>query len=266
MSRWFPEHVVVRVGGAPLVLPAASPSLRVEVATVLTSGGSAGERNRDAALQAFEQNLDQLGLKHGTRITCVIESGGVRYRVVPWNEELARPTQRQLLAEHCFSEAYGDIARSWTVRQHTARHGAASLTCAVDTTLLDRLNAIAQARRLKLVSVQPSLMYAYNQTSLRFESEPFWFVCIETMWTTALLLSPTEALHVKQLPSASLDLSLSLDRERFALGLEGPRCPVHVAHVMGASASIDLPSVSATGWRVDMRGNHVSPRPCRRPA
>ena len=267
MSRWFPEHVVLRIGDAPRALPAAWPSAPDGVDATLAGGGSAGQSKCDAALRAFEHDLDQRGLKRGTRITCVVAGDGVRYRVVPWNEELAGPAQRQLLAEHCFKEAYGDAARGWTVRQHTVRHGAASLACALDAALLDRLDAMAQARRLELVSVQPSLMHACNQAPPRLEPGPFWFVCIETLWTTALLMSPTEPLHVKPLPSAGLDLSLSLDCEGFALGLEGPRCPVHAVQAIGAPASPDTAGARASGWRsVDLHGNDVSPRLHRRAA
>lgn len=190
---------------------------------------------------AFEHELDARALKPGTRVTCVVAGDGVRYRIVPWSDELAGTAQRQVLAEHCFNEAYGDAARAWSVRLHTRRHGAAALACALDTLLLDRLAALVRARRLELVSVQPSLMHAWNRRSWRIAAGPFWFVCIEANATTLLLMSPTEPLHVKLLPASGIGLGPTLDREWFALGRDGPRCQVHVVRS------------DAAEWRVDDR-------------
>lgn len=225
MSRWFPEPVVLRVGDAQAAVPAASATLPLSIDDA--SAAPTGQTRVDATLSAFERDLDQRALKYGTRVTFVVAGEGVRYLIVPWNDELASPAQRQVLAEHCFKEAYGEAVRNWVVCQHAPRYGAATLACALDAALLERLNAIAQVRRIKLVSVQPSLMQAYNRSPHRPAPGPFWFVSIEALRTTVLLMSPSEPLQVKQLPSAGLDLALSLDREWFALGLEGPRCPVH---------------------------------------
>lgn len=205
MSRWFPEQILLRVGDGP-----------------------PGPDRLAAVLAAFECELDRRALPGGTRITCVVAGDAARYRIVPWNDDLTSPAQRQLLAAHCFKEAYGEVAGEWTVRLHPARHGAAALACALDARLLDRLDALARARRLRLVSVQPSLMHAYNEMPPDVGGGLFWYVCIEAVWTTVLLMSAPEPLHVKQMPSAHLDLALALDREWFALGLDGPRCAAHV--------------------------------------
>ena len=259
MSRWFPEHVVLRIGDAPRVFDAALHSAPDGADATFAGGESPGQSKCDAALRAFEHELDLRAPKRGSRITCIVAGDGVRYRVVPWSEDLAGPMHRQLLAEHCFREAYGDAARGWTVRQYTPRRGEASLACAIDTALLDGLDAAAQARRLKLISVQPSLMHACNQALPRRDPGPFWFVCIETRWATALLMSPTEPIHVKQLPSKGLDLSLSLDREGFTLGLESPRCIVHAVKSIGASAALHTASARASEWCiVDLHGNDIS--------
>ncbi|MES2099749.1 MAG: hypothetical protein V4569_08025 [Pseudomonadota bacterium] len=223
MSRWFPERVVLRVGDRP---PAG-----VGTATPAAP-------RLESMLAAFERELDARALKPGTRLTCVVAGDGVRYRIVPWSDELAGQAQRQALVEQCFHEAYGDAARAWTVRLHTRRHGAAALACALDTLLLDRLAALARTRRLELVSVQPSLMHAWNQVPRRTAPGLFWFVCIEAHATTLLLMSPTEPLHVKLLPASGIELARTLDREWFALGQEGPHCPLHVVRS------------EASAWRV----------------
>jgi len=218
VSRWFPEHTVLWLW----------------------------PHKTDVALAAFERELDQRALRRGTRLSCVVAGEGVRYRVVPWNDELASPLQRQVLAMNCFTEAYGDAARGWTLRQQPARHGAATLACALDAALLDRLAALAQARQLKLVSVQPALMHAYNLGRERIDAGLHWFVCIDGPWITLLLMSQGQPLLVKSLSSSNADLGRVLDREWFVLGVETPRCPVYVTRRALAAGAEHKPF--GTGW------------------
>lgn len=241
MSRWFPDALVLRLGDVPralAVLPPPAPALQADAESAALAVPAVLEPTRlDVMLSAFERELDQRAPKRGARVTCIVAGDAARYRVVPWSEELVSTAQRQVLAEHCFREAYGEAARGWVVRLHAARHGAAALACALDAALLDRLDALVQARQLRLVSVQPSLMHAFNETPGRREPGPYWFVCIDAFWATALLMSPGEPLHVKQLSTAGLDLAMSLDREAFTLGLGGPRLPVHVSRFGGGTAA-----------------------------
>ena len=185
---------------------------------------------------------------------CVVGGDSVRYRVIPWNDELARPMQRQVLAEQCFVEAYGEVARDWTVRDHAQRYGAATLACGVDTALLDRLDASAQSRGLQLSSLQPSLMRRFNRHLERgagrsFEPGMFWFVWIEAGGITVLLASPAEPIHVKQIRGSGADLARVLDREWFALGLDVPRCPVYIAR-SAAVTDTPKPATVVMGWSV----------------
>lgn len=212
MSRWFPERLRA-------VWP-SGPSAAVEW------------RLTDSRPDAIEQQLDALALAPNTRLTCIVDGECVRYRIVPWRDELGRPAQRQLLAEQCFSDTGIDngahAARRWTVRQHTTRHGAATLAAAIDISVLDQLVAQAQARRCTLASVQPTLMHAYNQARHRIASGLHAFVAIDAVSTTLLLQSPSEPLLVKRMPAPPSDLAQMLDREWFALGMEPARCPVYV--------------------------------------
>ena len=154
-------------------------------------------RLTDLQPQAVERAFDERALRAGTRVTCVLAGDGVRYGRVPWSDDLSSPSQRQLLAQQSFIEAHGEVARSWAVRQHTAGHGSAALACAIDTTLLDRLDALARARRLNLVSVQPSLVHAYGEARRRIVGDGlFWFAEVDAQQATVLLMSPTEPLQV----------------------------------------------------------------------
>lgn len=235
MSRWLPDQVELRLGDGPV---AGTPS-------------TLGARRVDALMAEFESDLDTRALRRGTRLRCVVAGDVTRYAVIPWIEAMSSRDLRQRLAEQCFREIYGDDAREWTVCQHTQRYAAATLACAIDTRLLDRLDALARARGLSLVSVQPSLMHAFNQTRRAMEQGQFWFVSIEAHWTTLLLMSATEPLLVKRLPSATVALGGLLDREWFALGIDGEPCPAYVVRSANVPAlPVPWRDVAAAKWRI----------------
>jgi len=200
-----------------------------------------------AALDAFERELDARAVKRGTRVTCVVAGDGVRYRIVPWNDELTSPTQRRALAQHCFKEAYGELAGSWSISQTVSQYGGASLACALDAVLLDRLEAITRSRGLRLAGLQPSIMNAFNGVREHVVSGRVWLVCAEPAWTTLLLVSGREPLHVRQLPSADFELDMALNREWFALGLEG-KCPPARVATFGAGPTSAMGDSGAPVW------------------
>lgn len=224
MSRWWLERVLSR-------WPSRGRSAHALHLTDLRP---------EAIAQQFE------ALPPGSRLTCIVAGEGVRYQRVPWRDELSRPAQRQLLAEQCFSDTYGEAARHWTVVQHATRYGAATLACAIDTALLDQLATQAQAHRVTLVSVQPALMHHYNQVRHRMSAGTHGFVVADATSITLLLLSPTEPLWVQRLPAPGLDLADAVERAWFALGIEPQRCPVYL--VRPGAMPLPVCRAPASAW------------------
>jgi hypothetical protein len=208
VSRWFPDRLLLRL------VPRAG----------------------ETAIECFERELDAASPAKGTRVTCILGGEIVRWRIVPWSDALASAAQRQALAESCFADAYGEAAKGWSVRQQPGPYGNATLACAVDATLPDRLDAATRARGLRLVSIQPSLMHAHNGVRTRLEGELFWLVWNEGAWRTLLLMSRREPLQLKQVQRHAEPLSRCLDREWFALGMEVERCPVYLVQAAANEA------------------------------
>lgn len=226
MSRWWPDRATLWLAPA--------------------NGGD--------ALACAAQALDRLALRPHTRLTCVLGGPLVRHRIVPWSDALASPAQRQVLATSCFLDAYGDMARAWTVREHGAgpaqRYGAATLACAIDTAVLDGLTTLARERRLRLASVQPSLVHAHNRVRRQLAGDMFWFVWEEGPLTTFVLWSRGEPLHLKALPSSPALLASALDREWFLAAAEGERCAVYLARTRGGAGGIAQDITALAGWQV----------------
>ena len=231
MSRWLPETIELHLG----------------------DGASAGAPRGVDLLTDFERQLVAHAPRKSTRLRCVIGGEAVRYAVVPWIDELSTPAQRQRLAEQTYFETYGEVARGWTVCQQRAAYGAASLACAIETPLLDGLEAAARARGLVLVSVQPALMHAFNHVRHSLARGLFWFVLVERRAVTLLLMAPGVPIQVKRLPLPAAGLAGLLDREWFALGLEGERCPVFVARSATAAlagVAVDRPPDFTAHWSI----------------
>ncbi len=163
MSRWWRDRL--RIGLAPQ---------RVELARLRWLRGAKAARETSvsctprtgeppwlAALQALDALLAESGAR-GAAVTVVLSNHFVRYLVLPWQPKVLRAAEVDELARLRFAHRFGAAAQDWTIRCSDAGYGAAQLACAVDTALIADLHARLAARGLRLVSLQPLLMAAYN--------------------------------------------------------------------------------------------------------
>lgn len=170
------------------------------------------------AVAALGAQLDALAIARGTRVACVVPAPFVRYVLVPWNIDMQGRNARQVLAEHCFRETYGELARDWIVRVDHARFGSAALACAMSAGLLEELMRMTAARGLLLESVQPTLMNAFNAIADPLSRDSTWIVVPGSGALTLMLVEDGRPLRVA-LVAGSLDrLDTLLRREWFSLG------------------------------------------------
>ncbi|WP_428423372.1 hypothetical protein [Methylibium sp.] len=274
MSRWFPETVWLCLGTQQATGPAAlSTPLATDPAA---PPGPVSPRRWEAAWAGLEQQLDAQRLPARARLGCVVAGEFVRYRLIPWSAEFAGSAARAAFARHCFEETYGAVAREWSVRHSQPGYGRAALACAIDTALVERVQAAAAARKLALVALEPALMRAFNLARRELVHPMFWFVLHEGQGAgsalSLLLMAGGEPLHVRVLQSPLSDLGVALDREWLQLGIDAPRCPVFVAGDAAGSGAApspqELASLRSAGWQVaaPAAGSARPPRPGVRPA
>ena len=170
------------------------------------------------AIAALAARMDALAVPRGARVACVVPAPFVRYVLVPWNLEMQGRKQRQILAEHCFRETYGELARDWIVRVDHARFGCAALACAMSASLLDDLARMAAERGLLLESVQPALMNAFNAIADPLSHESTWIVVPGSGAMTLMLVEDGQPLRVALVAGTLERLDTLLRREWFALG------------------------------------------------
>ena len=211
MSRWRPEPLL-------LLLP--------------------DELSLADAITALSQRLDTLALRPGARVACVVPAPFVRYLLVPWNAGMQSRAARQLLAEHCFREVYGELARDWVVRVDPARFGSAALACAMRAGLFDELARLCAQRGVVLDSVQPALMSAFNAIDAPVSQGSSWIVVPGSGTLTLLLVEDGRPLRVALVAGGLERLDAILRREWFALGRDDTWTRVHVCEPPGAPQAL----------------------------
>ncbi|CAD5369844.1 hypothetical protein RA210_U110099 [Rubrivivax sp. A210] len=160
MSRWWGERL--RIGLAPdrVELALRKGLGRAPELQAIECARDPGQPPWQAALAALEDTLTGLALRGGVAV--VLSNHLVRYQVLAWQAEINGARELEQLARLQFERVFGEAAAGWTVRCSVGGWGQASLACAVDTALVEALTALLARRGLRLTSLQPLLMAAYN--------------------------------------------------------------------------------------------------------
>lgn len=152
MSRLWPETKTLRLDPEPAELDSPEPWR--------------------GALDRFRKEVSQL--RGRTQGTVILSNHFVRYAVVPRQDGAASAEEELALARFHFAKIHGERARSWEVRL------SGDLACAIDAALLSGLKQLfSKQRGIRLVSVQPALMSAYNRARRRIPRTGAWLVQAE---------------------------------------------------------------------------------------
>lgn len=138
----------------------------------------AAKRRYDRVLMALEAALPAYA-QHKAAATLILSNHFSRYMLVPWSEELAGDAERQAFARLRFRELYGDIANQWELRLSPDRDGVAQLSSAVDRRLLAAARDIFARKGMRIASIQPHLMAAYNRAYPLLQRRTAWLGLVE---------------------------------------------------------------------------------------
>ena len=109
----------------------------------------------------------------------ILSNQFTRYAMIPTSQTLSNEAEEIAYAKHVFSQLYGMSAETWEIRLHQGSAGAPQLASAIDGQLLQNLRAVFTAANIKLKSVQPQLMAAYNNCCVPIQKQDVWFVMAE---------------------------------------------------------------------------------------
>lgn len=167
------------------------------------------------AVKQLEQMLSSKQFE-SNRLQVTLSSDFVRYLVLPPHASVQRVNDKVAFARAAFQENHGAVVNEWQVIVDDARPDLLSIAAAVDRTLLTKLAQVAQDRQLKLSSVQPYFMTAYNRIKSRIAYEAFYFVLIEQSRFIFAALSGQGWTQIRNLPiedNWALQLQQILERE-----------------------------------------------------
>jgi hypothetical protein len=137
-----------------------------------------GEAPWVKALDGLETCLAGLGTDKIDAVV-VLSNHFVRYALLPWSDQISDTNEEQAFIRHCFVQTYGEEARHWAFRLSPGGYGEAQVASAIDQGLLDGLERVMSAHGLRLVSLQPGFMTAFNQWRQRLLDPVAWFVVAE---------------------------------------------------------------------------------------
>lgn len=112
-------------------------------------------------------------------VTVVLSNCFVRYALLARNSAVRNEAEWIAVARHRMTSVHGKIAEGWEIRvTETARNGPL-IACAVDSTLLDDLQAKVAEGRALLASVQPYLVAVFNRIRPKIIHESCWLLIEE---------------------------------------------------------------------------------------
>ena len=189
--------------------------------------------------------------KHG-EAAIVLADQFVRYALLPWNETLKTREQWLALANHRFSTLHGPRAAEWQITVTETAPKGPRLACAVDRALIGQLAEVFTKAGLRLTSVQPFLVAAFNRIRKNVGHGSCWIAVEEAGRLTLALIQRGLWIAIRSRRSDRSwrnVLPEILERESAFLGLSAPVTRVIVC----AQGDLDTAQFIANhdAWRAE---------------
>jgi len=186
VSRWLADelHISLSPGQVGVVQVRRNPGLKGVNRQVVSRQSLACDSDPqapvwDGAMLAMDTLLPRYVNDH-PNVIVVLSNHFVRYVLVPWSDLISNEEQQLAYARHCFQMTYGVMAATWKLRLSRSTVGASQLASAVDEQLLVACNEMINRHGLRLTSVQPYLMSAFNRFKPKVQRTDAWFALVET--------------------------------------------------------------------------------------
>lgn len=226
MSPLWRDEVSIYLAPRKLALARRSRGLkaRVNAATeIAVPEGSFGDSD-PAFARLAELLIEPTWQDASARV--VIADPWARFSIIPPPSSRLDPDGRRVHARYVLADSYGEGVTDWHVVLEDGPPGRSCVACAMPEALQGTLLAALAPARLKLVSMQPQLVVAYNAWRSRLPREDAWFVTLEEGWLSAVRLAKGtwDRVHTARLsgePSVELDRLQAFGRLSRAAGNNG---------------------------------------------
>lgn len=216
---------------------------------IMVSGGKAVELQTGDDWRGAVAALPEMLKAHkGVEASVVLADQFARYALLPHNEAVKTPAQWLALARHRFSALHGTVAGEWDVKVTQTAPLGSRLACAVDRELIEQLLTTFVRSSVKLISVQPFLVAAFNRIRQTVGNGSCWIVVEEPGRLTLALLQRGAWVAIRNRRSDErwrMVLPEILERESAFLGLDQPCTRVIVC----AQGEFEFDSAMQEAWR-----------------
>lgn len=176
--------------------------------------------------------------------TVILSDSFAKYRIVPWNDNLTEEEKMALL-NHQFGQIYGEATRSWQITASDNGFGKPSLVCAIDMRLIEAIQKSISIAGVRLTSIQPFLMTAFNHWRQKIDSQDAWLVFAEKSHLSIVLIQQgtwrsIRSQHCSQEWENNLETLLT--REALQLGVDTARFPIYFFNSEHPHFKLDLPA------------------------
>ena len=79
----------------------------------------------------------------------------------------------------CMANTFGDLVSRWTVTISESAPGTAQVACGIPNELLARIRALCESNGLRIRSIQPYLIAAFNSWRDKMPGNGAWFVTLD---------------------------------------------------------------------------------------
>lgn len=192
---------------------------------VLPVDATAGEAPWHGPLKALEAALPGMALRN-PHVTVTLSNHFAHYALIPESEALSNAEEEMAFAQHIFREMYGNATSAWDLRISRidyGKGGMAQLACAVDARLLEGLRGLFGSAGIRVHSIRPHLMEAYNSCRALLRNSTAWFVIAEHANLCLALLLDGQWLWVRTIRTGAgwrEKLPLLLEREELICNID----------------------------------------------
>lgn len=189
--------------------------------------------------------------------TVILSSHFVRYLLVPWSDQLVTEEERAAWVRHSFTEVHGADAAQWEFRWSEEGPGRPQVASAVEQALPAAIREVFKASTLRLRSLQPYAMAAFNHWRRAMAGPERFFLLAEPgrLCLAALSQGQWRSFHSRRLGEAwQEELPRFLERE--LLLSEGEEAEPRVYFHLPEAPGFDL---GGGAWSA--HGLKLAPRP-----
>ncbi len=167
-----PDHVTIARQRAGFT------SSQIVTNTMPCAASTPGEPAWQPAIRALQSLLKQKKINKANA-SVLLSNHFVRYQLISAQPDVNGFDEEQAFVRFSFAEVYGSEVNRWQLRWGANLQVAPQVASAIDIALIEQIESSLSQASVKLVSMQPYLMAAFNYVRKSIDTNPHWFVLVE---------------------------------------------------------------------------------------